>query len=186
MAADPQPSETSVEDYLRGEVAGTVKHEYVSGHVYAMSGGTIGHDAVGNNLRALIHAHLRGGPCRLCGPDVLLRVSPEVYYYPDAFVVCEGPLDPNAREISTPRLVIEVLSDSTEANDRGEKFKNYQTLDTCEEYSLVDGRKRGVERFRRSERGLWVYQRYAPDALITLETIGLTCSVADIYDGTGL
>lgn len=186
MAANPHQDVMTVEEYLAAEETAEVKHEYVFGRVYAMSGGTIGHDAVGNNLRALIHTHLRGGPCRLCGPDVMLRISPDIYYYPDAFVVCDGPLDPRAREIWTPRLVIEVLSDSTEAHDRGDKFKQYQTLATLSDYLLVDGRERGVERFRRSEHGLWLYERYAPEASLTLESIGLTTPIAAFYDGTGL
>lgn len=186
MAANPRPDVMTVEEYLRAEEASPVKHEYVRGHIYAMAGGTLGHDRACNSMRALIFGHLRGTTCYLQGPDVMLRVSPEIYYYSDAFVFCGDTIDTTAREVSRPRLIIEVLSDSTEAIDRGDKFKNYQTLGTCEEYLLVDGRRRRVERFRRSERKLWVYQQYDPTDTLMLETIGLTCTIADIYDGTGL
>ena len=186
MVANPHENTITVEEYLAQEAVGNVKHEYVDGYVYAMSGGTLAHDVVGNNVRAIIRDHVRGGTCRLFGPDVILRVNPQIYYYPDALVVCEDALDLTEREVRSPRLVVEVLSDSTEANDRGDKFKNYQTLATLDEYFLVEARRRSVERFRRSERGLWIYQQYAPDASVTLESIGLTCSIADLYDGTGM
>lgn len=186
MATEPEETSMTAEEYLALEEVSEVKHEYVAGHVYAMSGGTLAHDAVGNNVRALIRAHVRGSRCRLFGPDVILRVSPEVYYYPDALVVCDDAIDLSVREVRTPRLIVEVLSGSTEANDRGAKFMSYQTLDTFEEYLLVDARRRSVERFRRGERRLWIYQQYAPHASVSLETIGLTCAMADFYDGTGM
>jgi Uma2 family endonuclease len=120
------------------------------------------------------------------GPYVRLQVSETLYYYPDAMVTCDESLNLEATEIWTPRLVVEVLSDATEANDRGDKFANYQTLDSFEEYLLVDSRRRAVERYRRAEHGRWIYQRYGPDASVTLETIGLTCSIANFYRRTPL
>jgi Uma2 family endonuclease len=186
MVAHPEPATMTVEEYLALEEASQVKHEYVRGHVYAMSGGTIAHDLIANDVRAVIGAHLGEGPCMVLGPDVRLRVSEVIYYYPDAMVTCDDSPDLGALEVQTPRLVVEVLSDATEANDRGGKFANYQTLDSFEEYLLVDSRRRAVERYRRAEHGRWIYQRYGPDASVTLETIGLTCSVATFYRRTPL
>jgi len=176
----------SVQEYLTQERTSPVKHEYVEGHVYAMAGGTLAHDIVANTVRAILRNHLRGRPCRLLGPDVLLRVSAEVYYYPDALVVCEDTLDLTTSEVQTARLVVEVLSDSTEAHDRGTKFKSYQTLPGCQEYLLIDGRRCGVERFHRGEQHLWVYQHYTSGETITLDTIGLTCPIADFYEDAGM
>lgn len=186
MVAQPERTTMTVEDYLAFEEASPVKHEYVDGRVYAMSGGTIDHDRIANNLRAVIDTHLGDGPCVVLGPDVRLRVSSTVYYYPDALVTCDQTISGDDIEVTAPCLVVEVLSDSTEATDRGDKFANYQTLATCEEYLLVNSRRRSVERFRRTEHGLWVYQRYAPDADVTLETIDLTCPVAALYRRTQL
>src|SRR5690349_12581416 len=132
MATEPEETRMTAEEYLALEEVSEVKHEFVAGHVYAMSGGTLAHDTVSNNMRA----HVRGSRCRLFGPDVILRVSPEVYYYPDALVVCDDAIDLSVREVRTPRLIVEVLSGSTEANDRGAKFMNCQTLGTFEEYLL--------------------------------------------------
>lgn len=177
-----------IEEYLALEESSPIKHEYVDGYVYAMSGGTLGHDAIANNIRAELRAHLRGrsGQCRASGPDVRLRVSPTVYYYPDAIVTCDAAFDPGAVEVRTPRLIVEVLSRSTEADDRGEKFAHYQTLESFEEYLLVDSRRRAVERFRRTGDSLWTYQRYAPDESVTLATIGLTFPLATLYEDSGM
>ncbi len=176
----------SVQEYLTQERTSPVKPEYVEGHVYAMAGGTLAHDIVANNVRAILRNHLRGHPCHLLGPDVIPQVSAEVYYYPDALVVCEDTLDLTTRGVQTARLVVEVLSDSTEAHDRGTKFKSYQTLPGCQEYLLIDGRRRGVERFHCGEQHLWVYQHYTSGETITLDTVGLTCPIADFYEDAGM
>jgi Uma2 family endonuclease len=181
MVAHPEPTMLSVEDYLAFEEASQVRHEYRHGHVHAMSGGTIAHDLIANDVRAALAAHLATGPCMVLGPDVRLRVSPTVYDYPDAMVTCQEDLELTAIEIETPRLVVEVLSESTERMDRGDKFADYQTIAALEEYVLVNSQQRSVERFRRAEGGLWIYQRYDPDASITLESVGLSIPLAAIY-----
>lgn len=183
MVAQRQPDMT-VEEYLALEETSQVKHEYVHGYVYAMAGGTLDHDSIANNVRAVIHNHIGDGPCALRGPDVRLRVWESVYYYPDAMVTCDDTLSGSAVEVTAPRLIVEVLSDSTEAADRGHKFTDYQTLLTMEEYLLVDSRRRSVERFQRAAEGRWTYQRYAADDAITMQSIGLTCAVAAFYRHT--
>lgn len=186
MVAHPESTTLSVEDYLAAEAASQLRHEYRHGHVYAMSGGTLAHDLIANAVRAALAAHLTTGPCMVLGPDVRLRVSPTIYYYPDAMVICQEDLELTASEIETPRLIIEVLSESTERMDRGEKFADYQTIAALEEYVLVNSRQRSVERFRRAERGLWIYQRYDPDSAITLESVDLSLPLAAIYRRTRL
>lgn len=173
----------TVAEYLAQEAASQIKHEYIDGAVYAMAGGTVAHDRIANNVRAALVTHLGDGPCIPLGPDVRLRISPTIYYYPDALVICDEDLDLAAIEVTTPRLVVEVLSEGTEANDRGDKFANYQTLDSFEEYLLVNSRRRAVERYRRVGHSRWDYQRYSPDEDVTLEMIGLTVSVAAFYRG---
>jgi len=186
MVANPEPSTMTVEEYLALEEMSQEKHEYVHGYVYAMAGGTSAHDAIANAVRGEIYIHLRGGRCELKGPDMRVRVSTSVYYYPDALVICDEILGDTAIEVSTPRLIVEVLSDSTEANDRGGKFAHYQTLSAFEEYLLIDSHQRSVERFHRTAPNLWSYQRYGPSDDVTLETISLTCPVARFYDRTQL
>ncbi len=186
MVAHLTHATMTVEEYLALEETGEVRHEYVHGYVYAMSGGTRGHDTIANNVRNVIYNHLGEGPCRVQGPDMRVRITEEVYYYPDALVECDEVSSDTAIETTTPRLVVEVLSQSTEANDRGDKFADYQTLTTFEEYLLVNSRHRSVERYHRDARGLWTYQRYAPNDTITLETIGMNCPVGTLYRGTQL
>lgn len=187
MVANPAQTVMTVEEYLAQEEVGEVKHEYVNGQVYAMSGGTLDHDTIANNVRAALRDYLRGGSCRVFGPDVRLRVSPTIYYYPDGIVVCDDDtLRGTDVEVARPRLIAEVLSDSTEAKDRGSKFRDYQTLTGFEEYLLVDSQSRSVERFRRTERGLWLYQHHDPEATVTLESIGLTIATPLLYELTFL
>ena len=178
-----EPALISVLEYLANEATSMVKHEYVDGVVYAMAGGTIVHDRIANNIRAALITYLGDGPCVPMGPDIRLRVSPTIYYYPDAFVTCDEHLDPLALEVATPRMIVEVLSEGTEANDRGDKFAGYQTLDSFEEYLLVGSRRRVAEHYRRTDSGLWTYQRRGPDDTVILETIGLSMPVATFYVG---
>src|SRR2546423_6468253 len=93
MVAQPGTATLTVEEYLALEETSQVKHEYIHGHVYAMSGGTIAHDLIANDVRAVIGAHLGDGPCMVLGPDIRLRVSEVFYYYPDAMVTCDEGLD---------------------------------------------------------------------------------------------
>jgi Uma2 family endonuclease len=186
MIASRQPIDeaVTVADYLELERTSQAKHEFVDGMLYAMAGGTIDHDRIANNVRTALDTHLAEGSCLVLGPDVRLRVSDTVYYYPDALAICDGTLNGTDIEVTTPRLVVEILSEGTEATDRGEKFANIQTIASCQEYLLVDSRRRAVECFRRVDQRLWIYQRYGRNESITLESIGLTSPVATFYRRT--
>lgn len=186
MVAEPNPPAFTVEEYLALEAASREKHEYVDGRLYAMAGGTNAHDRIGNNIRSRINIHLGDGPCALHGPDVRLRVNRTVSYYPDAFVTCDQHVQPSVTEFGTARLIVEVLSESTEGTDRGEKFINFQTFAMFEEYLLIDSRRRAVERFRRTDDGGWLYRRYGDGDSVTLDTIGLTVAVGALYLASGL
>jgi Uma2 family endonuclease len=184
MVAERKQPTITVAEYLALEAASRTKHEYVHGYVYAMAGGTLDHDTIANGLRNIIFNHLGDGPCRINGPDVRVRVGQAIYYYPDALVTCDTTISGTSIEVTAPHLLVEVLSDSTEAVDRGNKFGDYQTLPSLKEYLLVDSRRRSVEIYRRAEHNRWLYERYSADAAITLESIGLTCSVAAFYRHT--
>ncbi len=186
MVARPTATSLSVPEYRALEQSSQIKHEYIHGHIYAMAGGSIAHDVVARNVRSLIDAHLGDGPCRVLGPDVRLRVDDDTYYYPDVLVVRDERLDLTAVEVSLPRLIVEVLSEGTEVRDRGIKYAGYQTLSSCVEYLLVDARRRTVERYWRSENGVWRSERREADGSLTLESIGLTCPVAALYRRTSL
>jgi Uma2 family endonuclease len=174
------------EEYLQREEKSPIKHEYIDGQVYAMAGTTDTHNLVAGNLYTIIRNHLRGSNCRVYFADVKVRLEKRNhFYYPDIIVTC----DDRDRETATykrfPKLIIEVLSDSTEAFDRGDKFNDYQTLDSLEEYVLVNSKHQRVETFRRGEQGLWILQTYQGESF-SLQSINLTASFSDLYEDVTL
>ena len=179
----------SVEEYFRMEFDATEKHDYIDGQIVCMSGGTARHSLITANLIAAVHGRLRGKPCRVYESNLRVAVKRDVRYsYPDLSVVCEepqfDPKDKNQTTITNPRVVIEVLSPSTEASDRGEKFERYVKLASLQEYVLVlQGRPR-VEAFSRQPDGTWLFA-YADgtDAAVTLRSLGLELPLAEVYAG---
>jgi|GEM_PF-371628 len=149
------------EQYLELEEESTIKHEYRDGEVYAMAGTGDTHNTIAGNLYTLIRNHLRGTNCRVYFADVKAKLEEQNrFYYPDLLVTC----DPQDRETSTykrfPKLIIEVLSESTEAFDRGDKFHDDQTLNSLEEYILVNSKNQRVEILTRQEQGWWKFKTY--------------------------
>jgi Uma2 family endonuclease len=174
------------EEYLQLEEKSPIKHEYIDGQVYAMAGTTDTHNLVAGNLYTIIRNHLRGSNCRVYFADVKVRLEKRNhFYYPDIIVTCDDRDRETATYKSYPKLIIEVLSDSTEAFDRGDKFNDYQTLDSLEEYVLVNSKHQRVETFRRGEQGLWILQTYQGESF-SLESINLTASFSDLYEDVTL
>lgn len=172
----------SVADYLAGEALSPLKHEYVAGEVFAMAGASEEHVTIAGNLFALLRAHVRGGPCRVYIADMKLRVErAQAFFYPDVFVTCAAAdaQRPTAKEEA--RVVIEVLSESTEAYDRGAKFGSYRELASLQEYVLIDSRRRSVEAFRRHPDG-WILQPVPEDGRLALASLGFECSMDAIYE----
>lgn len=191
MVASPQY--LTAEEYLQLEAESLLKHEYVDGQVYAMAGASDGHVTIAGNLFALLRSHVRGTGCRVYISDMKARIEARNrFFYPDVMVTC----DPRDQETEGykrfPKLVVEVLSESTEAFDRGDKFADYQTLESLEEYVLINTRHQRVECFRRNEAGLWVLQYYRPEtataetATFCLESIGFTDTIAALYEDVTL
>lgn len=183
MIASPQPP-LSIEDYLQLEAESAIKHEYINGAVHAMAGASDTHVTIALNIAALLRSHLRGSGCRVYIADMKARIEARnCFYYPDVMVACD-PRDqetPNYKRF--PKLVIEVLSDSTEAFDRGDKFADYQTLESLEEYVLINTRHQRVECFRRSADGLWVLQYYTPDtSSFEFRSVNFSDTLAALYE----
>lgn len=172
----------SVEDYLAGEAVASVRHEYVAGEVFAMAGASEAHATIALNVAALLRAHVRGGPCRVYIADMKLRVeAASAFFYPDVFVTCD------ARDTGEPlakhhaRVVIEVLSESTEAYDRGAKFADYRRLETLDEYVLIDSRRRACEVFRRHPEG-WLLDPVPEHGHLVLNAIDFDCALDAVYE----
>jgi len=172
----------SPEDYLEGERVSPIKHEYRRGQVYAMVGAKKPHIVIAGNLITLLNNHLDDTPCIVLNSDIKVRLEEaDCYYYPDVAVTCDE-RDTNSTEdfILYPILVIEVLSPSTAAFDRGEKFADYQTSPFLREYVLINQSQMRVECFR-LESGYWVSQTYEQGSEVDFASIDYRGDIASIY-----
>ncbi|HVZ32724.1 MAG TPA: Uma2 family endonuclease [Polyangiaceae bacterium] len=181
--AEPAALQMSYADYLALERASDVKHEWEDGTARAMSGGTPEHGRLAVRFTALLGAALGDRPCEAFSSDVKVRIAAaNRSYYPDASVVC-GALQraaDDADAIANPIVVVEVLSDSTEARDRGVKRRHYQLLTSLKEYVLVSQSEPFVEVWRRTEDG-WSVHEYGPAGTVRLQSIDVAISVDELY-----
>lgn len=178
------PGHLTPDDYLQLETESPVKHEYIDGQVYAMAGASDSHVTIALNLATLLRSHVRGTGCRVYISDMKARVEARNrFYYPDVMVTCDPRDQETADYKRFPKLIVEVLSESTEAFDRGDKFADYQTLESLQEYVLINTRHQRVESFRRNEARLWVLQYYTPEVeKFHLESLGFTDTLAALYE----
>jgi len=185
--AEPKPRLTPAE-YLAIERASETRHEYYDGEMFAMTGGTFAHATIATNLASLLHGALRGGPCRALVSDMRVKVeSAELYTYPDVVVVC-GPAEFDEKEpkdtLLNPTVLIEVLSPSTEAYDRGRKFAFYRAIPSLREVLFVAQDRPLVERFTRTEAGDWLlHVAEGIEAWIDLPSVGARLTLAEVYEG---
>jgi Uma2 family endonuclease len=180
------PTPLTPDEYLHLEAESAVKHEYVDGEIFAMAGASDVHVTIAGNLFALLRSHVRGTNCRVYIADMKARIEARnCFYYPDVMVTC----DARDAETSTfkrfPKLIVEVLSDSTEAFDRGDKFTDYQALDTLAEYVIINTRHQRVECFRRTPDNLWLLQTYESEQF-ELQSLEFTDTIAALYEDVEL
>lgn len=182
MIANPQFQYMSPQEYLEWERTQELRYEYIDGEVVAMTGGTKPHNRIALNLATGLDGFLAEKGCDVYIADVKVQISPSgPYHYPDVVVTCD-PRDRESNElVEYPCLIVEVLSPSTEAIDRGKKFTRYRRLDTLKEYILIQSEEIGVECFRRNEQGLWVFYSYSTGETLTLESVGYSVFVDDLY-----
>jgi Uma2 family endonuclease len=177
----------SVTDYLELERSADVRHEYHRGELFAMAGGTRNHSMLGVNVVTELNLLTRRCGCTTFNNDLRVHIETEDrFLYPEAAVVC-GPeqhsqLDPDS--IVNPVLIAEVLSDSTEAYDRGEKFRLYRTLPSLREYVLISQKQPLVEVFFRDESGTWEFRAYEGlETAISLQSMGAEIAMRELYRG---
>lgn len=183
MIAQPQFTYLSPEAYLEAEEKSEIRHEYIDGQVFAMSGGTDHHNTITGNVYTMFRARLKGSGCSTFFSDMKARIEAiNRYYYPDVMVTCDARDRETASYKSNAKLIVEVLSDSTEAFDRGDKFADYQQLESLQEYVLVSQKRQRVECFRRNEEGLWVLQTYQTGDQVHFKSVDLAVDINDIYD----
>jgi Uma2 family endonuclease len=173
-------------EYLAAEWASVQKHEYVRGHVYAMAGATPKHNLVCGNVIGALRDLLRARPCVVLPSDQHVYVeATELGTYPDATVLCGAPRNHRdfPRSVTNPTILVEVLSPSTEAYDRGAKFRHYRRLESLREYVLVATDGIAVDHYRREADGTWRLFAYSGrDATMRLESVDVAVPLAEIYE----
>ena len=172
----------SVEEYFELEESNPdTRYEYLDGYVYMMLGGSANHATINGNIHALLKSLLRGGSCRVYNSDMKVRVSEKRYFHPDVVVSCDASDRGNTDFIRSPRVVVEVLSPSTEARDRGRKLQCYLATPTIEEYLLVDFRSMRIEIYRKEQKK-WVYDAFGADDEVEFASLGVSFPVTDAYE----
>lgn len=172
----------TADDYLAWETTQRDRHEFLDGEVWAMAGAEDRHVTVAGNAYMALRQHLRGTPCRTFMSDMKLHAaSANSYFYPDVLVTCSTADRTSAQIKREPTLVIEVLSPSTAAYDRGTKFAHYRQMPTLQEVALIDLDSRRVDVFRKGADGLWVLHPFAPGEGLHLASVDLRIADADLY-----
>ena len=175
-------------EYVAREAVADLKHEFFRGEVFAMSGGTIDHAGLAAAITTELTLRLRGKRCRVFSSDLRVRIqatdlTTELATYPDVTVICGQaetlPDDPHA--VVNPTVIVEVLSDSTEAHDRGAKAASYRCIPSLREYVLVSQREPRIEVFRRTETGTWELVEARRGMQVALGSLGVTLDVDAIY-----
>jgi Uma2 family endonuclease len=173
--------------YLAFERASQEKHELWDGEVYAMAGGSLAHNWIVANLIVHISGALAGSDCKALPSDMRVRIPVnDRYVYPDVSIVCGKPVLEDGDVLLNPRTIIEVLSPSTEAFDRGQKSAGFRSIPSVQELVFVSQREHHVECLTRQADGSWALRDYRDDAAVPLQSLATPLLLAQIYDGVEL
>jgi Uma2 family endonuclease len=168
-------------EFLQWEEKQELRHEYVNGEVVAMSGGTIPHNDLALNFYRALYDHVRSRGCRINVSDVKVKIRRR-FRYPDLVVTCDDRDKSATKLFQYPKLIVEVLSPSTEAVDRGQKLQEYQSLSTLQEYVLINSDRMIIEIYRRGESRVWQYESYIAGETVELQSIEFPCKIDRIYE----
>ena len=187
MLTSSPPKTLSLEAYRNLETIAEVKHEYHDGEIIEMTGGSINHNSILINLIVLLKLALRGTNYRLQSSDLRLWI-PQYNrgLYPDLMIIAGEPLFSDNRndEILNPCVIIEVLSSSTSSYDRGDKFRYYRSIPQLNQYLLVSQGEILIESYSKTSENNWLLQEYTPPkGIISLDSLGISLNLADIYEG---
>jgi Uma2 family endonuclease len=195
MSASRRPPIFTVDQYLAYERASEERHEYLDGEIFGMAGESPYHADIAANASASLVVQLRGTPCRARIKDTKVRSGPTptagrnttgLYSYPDIVVICGEPEyhDRLRDVVLNPSSIVEVLSPSTEAFDRGVKFTRYQTWNpSLKDYVLISQEEARIDHFHRQDDGTWTLRKYEGlDAIVAISSIGCSLKLADVYD----
>ena len=172
----------TVEQYLEMEQESQEKHEYIAGEIFAMAGASVAHVRIAYDVGAMLANQLSGRPCKSFGSDLRVRTAPAgLYTYPDLSAACGEPVL-DGQTLTNPILIIEVLSASTESYDRGEKFVQYQRIETLREYVLIYQDRPRINTYTRGKGAAWTYVPVEGlEATAHLHSIGCELPLAEVY-----
>ncbi|XGV85779.1 MAG: Uma2 family endonuclease (plasmid) [Limnothrix sp. BL-A-16] len=191
----------SPEEFLVWEVQQSQRYEYLDGQAYAMSGGTLPHNAIAINLVAVLRNHMRQKNCRLYGSDARVFVSEKgPFFYPDLVVTCDSRDFDAIQGLRHPCLIIEVLSPSTQSFDYSEKFRQYRRLESLQEYILIASDRPAIDCYFHRESKRWDFESYSPQEnqidgiefdqdpmdlskiIVPFKSLDFSCSLATVYE----
>jgi len=187
MALPAAKKRYTVEEYLRLEEQAVDRHEFHDGEILAMSGGSVFHGRVALNVMGELRARLKGTPCAAQGSDVRVLIPAwSRYVYPDGSVVCgepqHDPADASRGTLVNPRVIVEVLSPSTEGYDRGRKFEGYRTIASLQAYVLIAQDRPTVDVYARQADGVWTLSTTSGLGTVARVTaIGVELPLAEVY-----
>lgn len=175
----------SESEYLEIERAADFKSEFFEGEMFAMAGGTFPHSRIGTNVAIEFGSQLKGISCQPFNADLRVKIEATgLYTYPDLSVICGQPhfVDGEKDAITNPTIIVEVLSDSTEAYDRGKKFGHYRQIPTLREYWLVNQKEPRIEQFLRQENGEWLLREASGlEAVLRSPSLEISISLQEIF-----
>lgn len=185
MGVPQQTSAFGIDEFMAWEAGESERHEYLNGEVFAMTGARDAHNTIAGNIFTILRAALRGSPCRVFIADMKLRVdAADAVFYPDLLITC----DPRDRGLDAdtakrhPTMLVEVLSDSTAAYDRGLKFERYRLIESLLEVLLVEQDRRHADLFRKQADGRWLLESFGPEGRLELASLGVGLELDTIYE----
>lgn len=183
--AKQKPKFLTPKEYLEFERKSEIRHEYLDGEIYEMAGANKRHNRISVNILRLLDSQLLERECALYGSDMRIKIpETEKYTYPDIVAVCGEEIfeDETEDTLFNPMLIVEILSKSTEAYDRGAKFEYYQTIESFGEYLLISQEPFRVEQYVRKEKNVWTYFEFRnSEDIVQLSSIDCEVKLRDIY-----
>ena len=187
VAAKDKPTNLTPEEYFAWEEQQLEKHELIDGEVYAMSGGSVNHSRIAIRFTTMFDTHLDASSCITGNSDLKVNiVGSNNYTYPDASVTCDDRDKTTTQYITYPCLIVEVLSASTEAYDRGGKFRMYRQNPALIDYLLVSSTSIEIDLYHKNDAGEWLIINYKAGDTIELKSINLNFSIEQVYRGLTL
>jgi len=187
IATKENSPQLTPEEYFAWEEKQLEKHEYIDGQVYAMSGGSVNHGRIAIRFTAMFDAHLDNSSCITGNSDIKVNIVETTNYtYPDVSVTCDDRDKTTTQYITYPCLIVEVLSKSTEAYDRGGKFRMYRQNPVLQDYLLVSSTSIEMDLYQKKDNGEWVIVNYKEGDTIELKSINLSFAIEQVYRGLNL